>query len=67
MKPSPQYEFPLSVRRQTWEEESEVAAFYDGIFDAVLNYSVSVMFEPGGRVRCPHADRRFLDGDVSSV
>lgn len=46
MKPTPQYEFPLSVRRQSWEEEPEVAALYEGIFDVLLNHIVSVMFVP---------------------
>ncbi len=46
MKPSPQYDFPVSVRCQTWEEEPEVAALYQGIFDVTLNHTLSVMFVP---------------------
>ncbi|MFB2983618.1 hypothetical protein [Microseira sp. BLCC-F43] len=46
MKPSPQYDFPVSVRRQTWEENPGVAALYQGIFDVTLNHTISVMFVP---------------------
>ncbi|MBR8835462.1 MAG: hypothetical protein DSM106950_15925 [Stigonema ocellatum SAG 48.90 = DSM 106950] len=46
MKPSPQYNFPVSVRRQTWEEEPEVAPLYQGIFDVTLNHALSVVFVP---------------------
>ncbi|MBW4528043.1 MAG: hypothetical protein KME18_23155 [Phormidium tanganyikae FI6-MK23] len=46
MKPSPQYDFPISVRNQIWEEEAEVAPLYDGIFEVQLNFTISVMFIP---------------------
>jgi hypothetical protein len=46
MKPSPKYDFPVSVRRQTWEEEPATAPFYEGIFDVELNYSMTLMFVP---------------------
>src|SRR5436190_15547597 len=46
MKPRPQYDFPLFVRRQTWEEEPGQAPYYEGIFDVSLNGIVSVMFVP---------------------
>ncbi|GAA6615175.1 hypothetical protein [Scytonema sp. NUACC26] len=46
MKPSPHYDFSISVRCQTREEEPEVAALYQGIFDVILNHTVSVMFVP---------------------
>lgn len=46
MKPSPHYDFSISVRHQTYEEEPEVAALYQGIFDIRLNHTVSIMFVP---------------------
>jgi hypothetical protein len=46
MKPSPHYDFSISVRNQTCEEEPEVAALYQGIFDVILNHTVSIMFIP---------------------
>ena len=56
MKPSPQYDFPVSVRCQTWEEEPEVAALYQGIFDVTLNHTLSVMFVPEVQI---NDNRRF--------
>lgn len=46
MKPSPHYDFSISVKHQTCEEAPEVAALYQGIFDVILNHTVSVMFVP---------------------
>lgn len=46
MKPSPHYDFTISVRHQISEEEPEVAALYQGIFDVILNHTVSIMFVP---------------------
>jgi len=46
MKPSPKYDFPVSVRCQSWEEEPKVASLYEGIFDVILNHTISVMFVP---------------------
>ena len=46
MKPSPQYDFTISVRRHSWEEEPEVAAWYEGIFEVTLNFTVNLMFVP---------------------
>jgi hypothetical protein len=46
MKPTPHYDFPISVRRQTWEEEPDEAHFYEGIFTVNLNYSSSLLFVP---------------------
>jgi hypothetical protein len=46
MKPSPHYDFSISIRHQACEEEPEVAALYQGIFDVVLNHTVSIMFVP---------------------
>jgi hypothetical protein len=44
MKSSPKYDFPVVVRRETWEEEPAMAPFYEGIFDVWLNYSMHLMF-----------------------
>jgi hypothetical protein len=49
MKPSPKYDFPVVVRRETWEEEPATASFYEGIFDVRLNYSMHLMFVPAFR------------------
>jgi len=46
MKPSPQYDFFIYVRRQTWEEEPSVSSYYEGIFDVDVNHSFNVMFIP---------------------
>ncbi len=46
MKPSPQFDFPVSVRHQIWEEEPDVSALYQGIFDLILNHEIGVMFVP---------------------
>jgi hypothetical protein len=46
MKPSPRYDFLVSVRRQAWEEEPKVAPLYQGIFDVILNHSISIIFVP---------------------
>jgi hypothetical protein len=46
MKPSKNYDFSVSVRRQTWEEEPEVAELYQEIFDVILNHTLSIMFVP---------------------
>lgn len=46
MKPSPHYDFSISIKHQTGEEEPEVAALYQGIFDVILNHTVSIMFVP---------------------
>jgi hypothetical protein len=46
MKPSPRFDFPLSVRRQAWEEPADVAPYYDGVFDVTMNHAVTVMFVP---------------------
>ncbi|GJD23655.1 hypothetical protein RIVM261_086110 [Rivularia sp. IAM M-261] len=46
MKPSPNYDFSISVRHQPCEQEPEVAALYQGIFDVILNHTVSIMFVP---------------------
>ncbi|MBW4510236.1 MAG: hypothetical protein KME64_27505 [Scytonematopsis contorta HA4267-MV1] len=46
MKPSTNYDFSVSVRCQTWEEEPEVAELYQGIFEVILNHTLSIMFVP---------------------
>jgi hypothetical protein len=46
MKPSPHYDFSISVRHQSCEEEAEVAVLYQGIFDVILNHTVNIMFVP---------------------
>jgi hypothetical protein len=51
MKPSPQYDFPISVRKQIWEEEPDVAPLYEGIFEVQLNFTISVMFIPAFEIR----------------
>ena len=46
MKPRPEFDFSVFVRRQTWEEEANQARYYEGIFDVSLNGIVSAMFVP---------------------
>lgn len=46
MKPFPTDNFPISVRKQIWEEDPNSAVFYQNIFDVRLNFSVSIMFIP---------------------
>lgn len=46
MKPAPRFDFTVDVRRQSWEEEPEVADYYEGIFDVALNNCFSVLFVP---------------------
>lgn len=46
MKPSPELDFYVSVRCQTWEEDPKVAFLYQGIFDVTLNHTISLMFVP---------------------
>ena len=46
MKPFPKYDFPVSVRKQIWEEEPNIAALYQNIFDVELNFTISIMFIP---------------------
>lgn len=46
MKPSAKYDFPVSVREQVWEEETDTASLYTGIFDVHLNFSIDIMFVP---------------------
>jgi hypothetical protein len=42
----PHADFDVSVRRQAWEEEPEVAQHYEGIFAVSLNHALNLMFVP---------------------
>ncbi|MEC4818003.1 MAG: hypothetical protein SAK29_32745 [Scytonema sp. PMC 1069.18] len=46
MKPSPRYDFLVSVRLQAWEEEPEIAPLYQGIIEVTLNHTLSIIFVP---------------------
>lgn len=46
MKPVPTKDFCISVRRQSWEEDGNVAEYFSDIFDVTLNFSVTIYFIP---------------------
>ncbi len=47
MKERPQYDFPVKVAKESTEHESIVAAAaYDGIYTAILNHRIWVVFVP---------------------
>jgi len=46
MRVYPEYDFPLSARRESRDQIQEVAAFYEGILAVTLNVVVEVLFVP---------------------
>lgn len=64
MKPSPEYDFPVSVWKESKEHPSPVNAMYAGIYSVRLNYSVSIEFVPAFE-RSPWPPG--LSGDVDEV
>jgi len=46
MKASLKYDMSVQIRHQKWEEEEDLAPFYEGIYSVTLNYFTTIMFIP---------------------
>jgi hypothetical protein len=46
LKPRPQYDFPLSVHWRSSDVDPDSAAFYGGILEFLLNFTITIRFVP---------------------
>lgn len=63
MKPYPRYDFPVSIRHHVYEVQNyKVASFFQGIYDVVLNFSMTITFVPKAYIS--DVDWRLYQADI---
>jgi hypothetical protein len=65
MKPGPQADYPVKVYEEPSEHEPPTAQLFEGIFTAVLNHVVRVVFVPDVSAVAPPWDDHLLPGTVN--
>jgi hypothetical protein len=67
MKVSPKADYPVKVVAEPSEHEPPLARLYEGVYTAVLNHVVEVLFVPDISALAPPWDDHLLPGSVDEL